>query len=1025
MSLLPRSQINEIVIPTRLVSLLSRKSALDTGVREALHDFGAGALTTTPYFFPDYTDHGSTHVSEVLQSADGLIAERSADFLTVEDAAALTLAVLLHDIAMHLSIDGFWSLLNDRHTDAEARQVAVFFGDQSWGELWRAYESEVERLDSDQRHSLFGVREHVTVPKQNSADLRDSQRRIVGEFIRRHHARLAHEIALHGFPAPTGKERLRLSIRLENLKDLIGVVARSHGSPLRPSVDYLQQAYRNRVDPHSVHAPFLMALLRIADFIQIHPERAEKLKLNVKSLRSPASVREWSKHSALASFTFAPDDPEAILAGFNSDLGAQVYFALKEQFASLQQELDQSWAVLGEVYGLHQARGLSNLGLTIRRANTTLDDPAFVAKLSFLPYWARFQAVSSKLLPLLVEPLYGSHPEIGVREMLQNSLDAVRERDALLPRRSRDRTPSPADRRPDIVITLDTVNNQFVVADAGVGMTPKTVLNYFLSVGASSREADEWLRDYVNQRGRSKVLRTGRFGVGVLAIFLLGDKIQVTTRHVREDVGLTFSARLGDDNVEMKPCACKIGTTIKVDISQGTARYLENEEERWDWYQLDAPKVSRELMSESGRRGLQQRNMAPPSAAAAGGNWRRLSKSGYDSAFWTDEAIPFSYNGIRGGFEVEFMKRDQETENSNKWAMGPPFDVKRRFGGKQPSVAIMDREGRLPLTLSRDGLTARDTTFELELTNNILLDYLGFLLATAPERQITLGDAEPLRPVFHSKVLPDFTFFDEWLYGPDGATQLSLLPILDTEFDSIFFVPVMPVSYSAGKHRMSEFAQLPGEDPHPYSEVPLYMPPGIQFDLQRPTLRAYYYTAGLEAHTSTLVECALRFASGRASFANLDFQVRGSRMLINKNFEPGLHDGRLQWRTEWEDGCWALVSQGDCAEEKASYRQIAKIARPKFHGRWPALGIEWHLNRDERRSAQPPDDWPDRGKFFAQPRLFAKAWLKHIGATWVPYRMDDRRQDLTRAFKGLKEEIDIWERRKKAGEITDIWHKLN
>ena len=34
----------------------------------------------------------------------------------------------------------------------------------------------------------------------------------------------------------------------------------------------------------------------------------------------------------------------------------------------------------------------------------------------------------SRLLTLLVEPLYGAKPEFGIRELLQNAIDAVRER---------------------------------------------------------------------------------------------------------------------------------------------------------------------------------------------------------------------------------------------------------------------------------------------------------------------------------------------------------------------------------------------------------------------------------------------------------------------------------------------------------------------------------------------------------------------------------------------------------------------
>ncbi len=40
---------------------------------------------------------------------------------------------------------------------------------------------------------------------------------------------------------------------------------------------------------------------------------------------------------------------------------------------------------------------------------------------------AAFRAADADLLKLLIEPLYGNRFEIGLRELIQNSVDAVRE----------------------------------------------------------------------------------------------------------------------------------------------------------------------------------------------------------------------------------------------------------------------------------------------------------------------------------------------------------------------------------------------------------------------------------------------------------------------------------------------------------------------------------------------------------------------------------------------------------------------
>jgi molecular chaperone HtpG len=66
------------------------------------------------------------------------------------------------------------------------------------------------------------------------------------------------------------------------------------------------------------------------------------------------------------------------------------------------------------------------------------------------------------------------------------------------------------------------------------------------------------------------VLRTGRFGVGALAAFLLGDEIEVTTRHALSpaEEGINFSARLDDETISLHRVNAPIGTRIKIRIPE-------------------------------------------------------------------------------------------------------------------------------------------------------------------------------------------------------------------------------------------------------------------------------------------------------------------------------------------------------------------------------------------------------------------------------------------------------------------------
>ena len=72
------------------------------------------------------------------------------------------------------------------------------------------------------------------------------------------------------------------------------------------------------------------------------------------------------------------------------------------------------------------ALGLDQLGLAIRRVDSNLQSPAYQQRLPYVPRRTGFSA-DPNLLTLLVEPLYGKYPNVGVRELVQNAADAVRE----------------------------------------------------------------------------------------------------------------------------------------------------------------------------------------------------------------------------------------------------------------------------------------------------------------------------------------------------------------------------------------------------------------------------------------------------------------------------------------------------------------------------------------------------------------------------------------------------------------------
>jgi len=235
-------------------------------------------------FFPEYTDHGPKHLSDVLSTSCDLIGTDAWSVLTPADAAGIIVSTLFHDLGMPIAEDGFFALTN-KHNDT----ILIPRTDtQPWPTLWENFILETKRFDQKERMRIFGDSLPVEVPARQSNLLTERDRKLIGEFIRRHHPRLAHEFALFGFQG-SSKRLNAISEADYSFLDICGLIARSHGSGLRRFLPYLEQHYSSRMF-NGMHPLFLMALLRVSDYLQIQAERAPTYSLSFEANREPKGL---------------------------------------------------------------------------------------------------------------------------------------------------------------------------------------------------------------------------------------------------------------------------------------------------------------------------------------------------------------------------------------------------------------------------------------------------------------------------------------------------------------------------------------------------------------------------------------------------------------------------------------------------------------------------------------------------------------------------------------------------------------
>src|SRR5262245_34863499 len=117
----------------------------------------------------------------------------------------------------------------------------------------------------------------------------------------------------------------------------------------------------------------------------------------------------------------------------------------------------------------------------------------------------------------LGESLY-SDPGVSVRELLQNANDTC------VVRRAED----PKSPGPEIHVRHDAYRRLLVVEDNGAGMTAAEVQQFLTVIGTSHTDEVRTRLEALGQGSLAERL-IGRFGLGLLSAFIIGDRIEFVT----------------------------------------------------------------------------------------------------------------------------------------------------------------------------------------------------------------------------------------------------------------------------------------------------------------------------------------------------------------------------------------------------------------------------------------------------------------------------------------------------------------
>lgn len=718
---------------------------LVTWMKQIQQILAAGGTSPT-----DFTLHDAEHSFRVAEWMAKIVTEDVLGRLGIYDLALLLLSAYLHDIGMtpeQSRVQRHW-----RH---------LVFGPSETDGLTNKQAADFQRWLDDERDG-------ITPPLAKGGQASEGDLRLAAELIT-YYARYRHNdwseewIRKGTLRSDNSSDQVLNLGSYEGWLDDLVRICRSHH-------EGYDQLVKDSFDPRPagkhgevVHIRYIACVLRIADVLDIDPERTPAVLFHHREVAPKSMIYWWKDHD----FWIKRDGPALIVHALPSS--AVLERAVRDTAELIRVELE-TCARLSREKPFHHCsfRSLDplphrwsfpeSLQLQVKPRN---DEYVYID--------GAFRPDTAKLLELLSGTHLYQEPLVAVRELLQNAFDAVKEEMAL----TRLRWDNPNDlTRTRILPELHRVELQFKESndrywlsctDTGVGMTRRIIENYLLVSGRSRRHEILDLERKCQSAG-FRLGRTGQFGIGVLSYFMLADRVEIYTRRSSahgdaESLGWRFETEGVGTFGELRADLGGIdGSTIKLrlreEILESRESFIDDLKEYLRATLLFTPCPL--LLTEEGS--------AEPLLHLKTG-WQPIEQVFIEDYFQRlqEEALE--------GSQMPAAKRDE--------LMNDLEEVKNRF---QEALGWFSEEGELPDSLGSYrilvpfyDLSGQRSGIFLDFQNNGLPDRTKMILRDSSFSQLLIES--DLLASFNGMCLEDFELedhaFHPYLWQADWSNQIA------------------------------------------------------------------------------------------------------------------------------------------------------------------------------------------------------------------------------------------------------------
>jgi len=307
------------------------------------------------------------------------------------------------------------------------------------------------------------------------------------EFIRDIHHEISYDFIL--------KEYELLKIYNKDYAKAIAIVARGHRKVALDEIEIYEPKKFVRSGREFVCLPYLAAVLRLADELDITNVRTPEILTKYYMPNNEESIKEWKKHISTTQRNFTED--KVIFRVNCSDHNNLA--ALEDQFKKIENTINYCQKIIRFISNTEDRRFSLKL----------LQVESIYEYINFDPKGIKFSFnVQNVVNTFIGKDLYEDEL-VSIREVIQNSIDSCRYKKKI----------NVDDYKPEISVIIK--KEKIEIKDNGLGMDEFIVENFFGRLGSSFYEQDKIKNEFE---------AIGQFGVGVFSYFLTSEFIDIETK---------------------------------------------------------------------------------------------------------------------------------------------------------------------------------------------------------------------------------------------------------------------------------------------------------------------------------------------------------------------------------------------------------------------------------------------------------------------------------------------------------------